>query len=1858
MVNMCLSLALTTAILAGPVAFAGDLWKCRGGIPNSEWFFRTDRAGCQYVFYCGNALLSMTNHRDRYSAAMNEAAREKYGKIAPREIRNVLPGGSEFARYALVWGQPVYGHLIWSGHLVVLDFALEDRGLRPERAARNLDAILRQILDFRRQHSRIVVYAATPEMLEDYLAGRTPRYVEECEKVCAHWDVPSINLARAAAESVMRGDTAREDYFAAENGTPNAKAAAVYVKTAHDAMAAILDAAPPSEDGWKTPYPLREALYADSRPYGRIVAYEDERIARKGPWATGQRAPLAPFRHLLTCLEPGAEIAFSATNASAIGLVDVVGAGTADLSWRIDDGAWCALPAPRGGGTNITMRTQLLADGLDPSVPHRFALKTGSGITRIGGFLLNGFLSGEPVADEQLDPVSYAPPRGRFRFIQKTMARLRGDGACKMVVLGDSLVQDTMASNFDKLLQTDNPSCRLEAIGSTRSGTGCAWYRQQNRLDEYVFKYDPIDLLIIGGISHGKDPEVVRDVIRQVRAKHPGQEILVISPIFAEGVVKDELRLNSDRDPFRQALATIAEEERCAFFDMQKPICEYINASGKVPGWFMRDGCHSNARGQWIIAQLMRRWFRTDEETVRLPGRGYMWKRGDRITQTSAWFRVKQHVPTEWKGLRVAFSVPHALLQTDLVLELNGRKVGEILRPAGDIDISEDVRYGEENEFAWMLTRFGAEARQGQSLWADMDHREPPGLTRAPELAVAPWTRITDVFCNPSWRKKRLRVELEITGEKLEGPRSGEWIASVHIRSEDGAVVKAVEKSFLPSNGVNAVVFDIPWANPSTWELGRPYLYQATAALRSSARSHQPSTSRTVRFGFREVWREGKEIMMNGHPVHFRTCYSYAASKWGARFLRNVGYNVVTINHKGGGCTLTDTLFDQLDGYDEAGVGCFISCGGGQAISGFDIHQSKRREEIYRQHQKTFQRATRNHPSIVAEYVTQMILSDTKSHDPTMLGQYEASGPRFADIETWRRINREYNPNILYYSHADGPNGDLASGNLYLNFTPLQEREEWLSQWAEKGTRPWHSAEFGQPYDGNWYWQRLFLGTEHLAQFFGDRAYKAETPSALTNALEIADRAHPWGHGCDLGHLTMQEQPLFWEMQRIWTKRTNTRWRAFGFNGGNDYFNLHEAYGTPPGTMGYGRYGIKGDEEDLLRKPSWANEGYDIHRLGNLDFCGFLGGGTDFADRTHAYWSGEPIKKQAVLIWDGFGEKRIWVEWSLERPSGVRESVRSGRFAVALKQGERKFVPFSFAAPRVGRKEGYVLKLSFVDEGALADFDSLPLEVYPDRSHPMYQVAAPQAKVALFDPRGESAPVLEALGIPYARIDDLAAFSRASLHFRPQPSLLVIGRNALDDAVDLNITPERLKGGLKVLYLVQTPEVWQAMGFTVQDTMSRELYLRERKNPAYRFVTDDMLAHWRGAPKYGKKDFGAIMMHDSQRGPRWTRRHTVAGCVLEIPTRIGFAPVVDGEFDMNYAAVLRFTAGRGALTFCTLDLENRAGTDPAATAVAAAVFNDFLKTALPTGKAASPATLRLKATLVCRGRVYKAEPADAASARVTVPSLYRWPAGLVAAVAADGTFDLRADAFLSEIAANRDERRSQQYELCRERVERLFARVATAQGVEPDEEVVRRILYRGCALEYVPLPDMHILGPFESQDSSEFVITNVFPGEEMAIAGDYNPNIVFDLPQGGTTEWRLTLGADEKGLFDFRRHFPNQRHPVYLAICNYTRETAGEAKLLFGVDWRAKIWCNGEAVKEVPMGMNYPGIEVPLKLRAGKNVLAFKIGGGTKQQEFYGLIERERTMSAGNRRRDEALERVSLYDNRIHGFDPYVFHYW
>jgi lysophospholipase L1-like esterase len=157
------------------------------------------------------------------------------------------------------------------------------------------------------------------------------------------------------------------------------------------------------------------------------------------------------------------------------------------------------------------------------------------------------------------------------------------------------------------------PKCKIIKIASLRGSTGCTYYREENRVQDYVLKHNP-DLLMIGGISNRGDAEAVRSVIRQVRAKKPDTEVMLLTPVF--GAMRDEhirtftREIDTTTSNFRFNMQRVAAEEKCAFFDMTGPWWAYIQESGKTYGWFMGDAVHANARGCQIIGRLLESWFK------------------------------------------------------------------------------------------------------------------------------------------------------------------------------------------------------------------------------------------------------------------------------------------------------------------------------------------------------------------------------------------------------------------------------------------------------------------------------------------------------------------------------------------------------------------------------------------------------------------------------------------------------------------------------------------------------------------------------------------------------------------------------------------------------------------------------------------------------------------------------------------------------------------------------------------------------------------------------------------------------------------------------------------------------------------------------------------------------------------------------------------------------------------------------------------------------------------------------------------------------------------------------------------------
>ena len=207
---------------------------------------------------------------------------------------------------------------------------------------------------------------------------------------------------------------------------------------------------------------------------------------------------------------------------------------------------------------------------------------------------------------------TFTPPANRHVHIPQTIQKLKAGQDLKVVMLGDSIVNDTSHSYFEPLVERKYPGSRINVTTSVRGFTGMWWYKEENRLQSYVLDHDP-DLVMIGGISHLNDIESVREVIRQIRAASPATEVVLMSEAagYNDPYSMPELLkpVNPTEPGWRNELYCLAVQEEVEFLDMTRPWSQYIVNSGKSNDWFFRDPIHMNDRGSHVAGRILEAYF-------------------------------------------------------------------------------------------------------------------------------------------------------------------------------------------------------------------------------------------------------------------------------------------------------------------------------------------------------------------------------------------------------------------------------------------------------------------------------------------------------------------------------------------------------------------------------------------------------------------------------------------------------------------------------------------------------------------------------------------------------------------------------------------------------------------------------------------------------------------------------------------------------------------------------------------------------------------------------------------------------------------------------------------------------------------------------------------------------------------------------------------------------------------------------------------------------------------------------------------------------------------------------------------------
>src|SRR5262249_1606881 len=239
-----------------------------------------------------------------------------------------------------------------------------------------------------------------------------------------------------------------------------------------------------------------------------------------------------------------------------------------------------------------------------------------------------------------------------------------------------------------------------------------------------------------------------------------------------------------------------------------------------------------------------------------------------------------------------------------------------------------------------------------------------------------------------------------------------------------------------------------------------------------------------VRFGFRELWIDGRDFYLNGTRLYLSAVPLYnaqvgarAGDYEGAREtlkrLQGFGINFVYTHNYGCQPGSHVSFAEILRAADDLGMLVALS----QPHFGHYDWKAPGADRAngYARHAAFYVRAAQNHPSVVAYAMSHNATGYDEDMNPDRIDGIH--DPRAADA--WSRNNaklalraeaivKRLDPGRVVYHHSSGNLGSMHTCNFYVNFVPVQEMSDWFGHWATKGVKPVFLCEYGVPFSCDW----------------------------------------------------------------------------------------------------------------------------------------------------------------------------------------------------------------------------------------------------------------------------------------------------------------------------------------------------------------------------------------------------------------------------------------------------------------------------------------------------------------------------------------------------------------------------------------------------------------------------------------------------------------------------------------------------------------------------------------------------------------------------------------------------------------------
>jgi len=963
---------------------------------------------------------------------------------------------------------------------------------------------------------------------------------------------------------------------------------------------------------------------------------------------------------------------------------------------------------------------------------------------------------------------------------------------------------------------------------------------------------------------------------------------------------------------------------------------------------------------------------------------------------SAAWYQREVTIPRRWAGRRIALSAEYVNSLASVYVD--GKRAGDLRYPAGELDLTAACRPGGKHTLSILVVALPlkgvmlsySDTSSARRVAGRVARR---GLCGDVFLVAAPaGPRIADVRVETSVRRWQVTFRAAIEGLGA----NGRWVLRAAI-TEDGHKAAEFNSGPLSVRDLEKgwFTFTERWKPEKLWDIHTPQnTYVASVSL-LDAGGKVLDVAFPVRFGFREFWIDGRDFYLNGSRIWLSAVpldNAQVGAAWacydGAREsllrLKRFGINFVYTHNYG--CEPGSHLsFEEvLRAADDVGMLVALS----QPHFGHYDWKATDADETngYARHAAFYVRVAGSHPSVVAYSTSHNATASGQDMNPDLMGAPEEAIPRgpwsSKNAKVARRAEaliRSLDPSRLVYHHA-GDIGAVHASNFYPNFVPIQEMSDWFETWATKGVKPLFLCEYGAPFSWDWAMYRgwfegkrefgsavvpwEFCLAEWNAQFLGDEAFEIserEKANLRWEARQARSRQgwHRWDYPSRLG------SNLFAERGPVFERYATDNWRAFRTWGVSaispwehgQLFKLRD--GVDKGRKdlavdweGLQRPGLSPDyiqeryeRMDLaFERTDWVATGYGRAMLrNNMPLLAYIAGKPSrFTSKDHNFLAGETVEKQIVVINNSRVPVTCDCSWSVRsvgtgRASTLPEGLAANTPRVSVRTGERARIPLRLRLPPQLPAGTYRLSMTAKFDSGETQTDQFDIHVLPPPP-----AVKPLARVALFDPKGETARLLAAMGLSAQVVQpdaDLTAFE-----------LLIIGKGALTpDGPAPNIAGVR--DGLKVLVFEQTTAALERrLGFRVTEYGLRNVFPRVPDHPALAGLTAENLRDWRGAATLVPPR--RAYPTRSAQGPcvywcgipvtrlwRCGNLGAVASVLIEKPACGDFLAVADGGYSLQFSPLLEYREGKGLVVFCQLDVTARTDSDPAADRLARNLLN-------------------------------------------------------------------------------------------------------------------------------------------------------------------------------------------------------------------------------------------------------------------------------------------------------------------------------